>query len=205
MAELLHYLDKMEYRPAPKPRGKVILKRRPESQETTTNKEESGRLLLEIVDKRPVSGFKRTIIKEFERIIGTVQEKKSRKEGELRRGPTDIYVEHFQESIEELEVPVATQADVDADVEPVSLDEFPKLAELEDRDHERLEEEEANEKEKETENENEEEKEEPAMPEEKSRKLEEAEPEDVEKPKQRGRPGKKKETEGPGKRKSKPI
>ena len=136
MAELLHYLDKMEYRPTPKSRGKVLLKRRPESQETTTNKEDDDhdRLLLDIVDKRPVSGFKRIIIKEFERFIGTVQEKKSRKDGEPRRGITDIYVEHFQENIDELEVPVSTQADFEAEVEPVSLEKFPKLAELEDRE-----------------------------------------------------------------------
>ena len=131
MAELLHYLDKMEYRPAPKPRGKVLLKRRPEDQ-PSTNVEDGDRSLIDIVDKRPLSGFKRVIIKEFERIIGAVQEKKSRKEGEptQRRRGLDIYVEPFQELIEELDVPVATQADT----EPVSLEKFPKLAELEDRE-----------------------------------------------------------------------
>ena len=137
MAELLHYLDKMEYRPVPKPRGKVLLKRRPEAQEVTTNVEDDRLgLLLEIVDKRPVSGFKRVIVKEFERLIGVVQEKKSRKEGEPRRPDRDIYIENFRESIEELEVPVATQADADSEphIEPISLDEFPKLAELEDKE-----------------------------------------------------------------------
>jgi hypothetical protein len=132
MAELLHYLDKMEYRPVPKPRGKVLLKRRPEAQE----EDDRLGLLLEIVDKRPVSGFKRVIVKEFERLIGVVQEKKSRKEGEPRRPDRDIYIENFRESIEELEVPVATQADADSEppIEPISLDEFPKLAELEDKE-----------------------------------------------------------------------
>ena len=190
MAELLHYLDKMEYRPTPKPRGKVILKRRPDSQETTTNKEDEGhdRLLLDIVDKRPVSGFKRVVIKEFERIIGTVQEKKSKKEGEPRRGITDIYVEHFQESIEELDVPDATQANLDADVEPVSLEEFPKLV---DSDKEpKIPEEEEEREDKEPQKEEEREDKEPQR---------EEEPEEVEKPKKRGRPGKKKETVGPGK------
>ena len=135
MAELLHYLDKMEYRPAPKPRGKVLLKRRPEDQ-PSTHAEDGDRSLLEIIDKRPVSGFKRVIIKEFERIIGAVQEKKPRKDGEpyKSRGGPDIYVEPFRELVEELDVPGATQADMDADIRPVSLDKFPKLAELESRE-----------------------------------------------------------------------
>jgi hypothetical protein len=194
MAELLHYLDKMEYRPAPKERRKVLLKRRPESQETTTNKEDDvyNRLLLDIVDKRPVSGFKRTIIKEFERFIGTVQEKKSRKEGEQRRGITDIYVEHFQETIEELEVPVATQADVDAEVEPVSLEKFPKLADLESREdlYPEKEPETPEDKSRELDERLEEiAEEEPTTPEDKSRELEERMEEPVEK--QKGKPGRK--------------
>ena len=107
MAELLHYLDKMEYRPTPKSRGKFELKRRPESQQLTTNPDDKyqNTTHLDIVDKRPVSGFKRVIIKEFERILGTVQERKSRKEGEPRRGTTDIYVEYLQEPVDELDVP----------------------------------------------------------------------------------------------------
>ena len=107
MAELLHYLDKMEYRPTPKSRGKFELKRRPESQQLTTNPDDKyqNTTHLDIIDKRPVSGFKRVIIKEFERILGKVQERKSRKEGEPRRGTTDIYVEYLQEPVEELDVP----------------------------------------------------------------------------------------------------
>ena len=117
MAELLHYLDKMEYRPAPKPRGKVLLKRRPEDQ-PSTNAEDGDRSLLDIIDKRPLSGFKRVVIKEFERIIGAVQEKKSRKEGEPRR-ESEIYVEHFQDPVDDMDAP-----------KPY------KLADIEDREEE---------------------------------------------------------------------
>lgn len=130
MAELLHYLDKMEYRPAPKPKGKVVLKRRPDSQDD----DDRDSLILEIADKRPVSGFKRVVVKEFERIVGSVQEKKSRIDGEPRRNAADIYVEPIRELVEEIDLPASTHADVDADIEPVSLREFPKLAELEDRE-----------------------------------------------------------------------
>jgi len=82
MAELLHYLDKMEYRPTPKPRAKVLLKkqRTDADQDTTVDAADA---LLEIIDKTGISGFKRSFIKEFERTIGVVQEKK-RKEGETR-------------------------------------------------------------------------------------------------------------------------
>ena len=242
MAELLHYLDKMEYRPAPKERRKVLLKRRPESQETTTNKEDDDhdRLFLDIVDKRPVSGFKRTIIKEFERFIGTVQEKKSRKEGEPRRGITDIYVEHFQETIEELEVPVATQADVqgftesvergkseidtkcrkddvgvlhenEAEVEPVSLEKFPKLADLESREdlYPEKEPKTPEDKSRELDERLEEiEEEEPTTPEDKSRELEERLEalEEEQEQEEKGKPGRKKkepteEQKGPKKTK----
>lgn len=125
MAELLHYLDKMEYRPAPKPRGKILLKRRPDSTTTTTNQEDEDNLLiLDIIDKRPVAGFKRVIVKEFERIIGVVQEKKKRREGEPVRGPGEIYVEHPQETIEELKLPLSSQKEEEQEQteEPVSID-----------------------------------------------------------------------------------
>jgi flagellar biosynthesis GTPase FlhF len=117
MAELLHYLDKMEYRPTPKSRGKVLLKRRPESSAVTTSEEEL--LLLDIVDKRPVAGFKRVIVKEYERVIGVVQEKKKRREGEPVRGPGEIYVETSQEMIEEMELPLATQKPIEEMIETV--------------------------------------------------------------------------------------
>jgi len=108
MAELLHYLDKMEYRPTPKVRVRVLLKRRPDAQEATTNTEDRDRdnLLLDIVDKRSESEFKRENVKEFERLIGIVQEKKSRKEGEPVRVPSDIYVEPPKDNIDEPEFPV---------------------------------------------------------------------------------------------------
>ena len=103
MAELLHYLDKMEYRPTPKPATKILLKRRPD-QETHTTTDQN---LLEIVDKRRVSGFKRVVIKEYERLIGSVQEKK-RRDGEKKRNDGTIYVEFASESFVEEEAPIAT-------------------------------------------------------------------------------------------------
>jgi hypothetical protein len=121
MAELLHYLDKMEYRPAPKPRGKIVLKRRPDS--TATTNPEDDLLLLDIIDKRPVAGFKRVIVKEFERILGVVQEKKKRREGEPIRGPSEIYVEQMQHNIEDLELPTSSQQDADELIELVSKPE----------------------------------------------------------------------------------
>jgi len=80
MAELLHYLDKMEYRPTPKPKAKVLLKKQDQEKGPIVGEAEA---LLEIIDKTGISGFKRSFIKEFERTIGVVQEKK-RKEGETR-------------------------------------------------------------------------------------------------------------------------
>jgi len=109
MADLLHYLDKMEYRPTPKPKGKVLLKRRPEIGETTTaaTENEQRKLMIDVVDKRNLSGFKRTVVKDFERILGVVQEKK-RREGEPRPygGPLtdEVFVEPHQED-DELKVP----------------------------------------------------------------------------------------------------
>lgn len=82
MAELLHYLDKMEYRPTPKPKAKVLLKKQRTDADPDTTVDAAD-ALLEIIDKTGISGFKRTFIKEFERTIGVVQEKK-RKEGETR-------------------------------------------------------------------------------------------------------------------------
>ena len=70
MAELLHYLDKMEYRPTPKPQAQITLKRRPDQE---------GDDHVILVDKRNKSGFKRVVIKEFERIVGAVQERKKQK------------------------------------------------------------------------------------------------------------------------------
>lgn len=102
---MLHYLDKMEYRPTPKSRSKVVLKRRPDSQEITTNTEDADNTILPISDKRQSTGFNRVIIKEFERILGVVQEKKSRKEGEPVKVPGDIYVEPFKELVEEIPLP----------------------------------------------------------------------------------------------------
>lgn len=108
MAELLHYLDKMEYRPTPKTKHKVLLKRRPEPEETTTA-EDITKLAIDILDKRGESGFKRLQIKDFERIIGSVQEKKDRREGEPRRPVAGIFIEPFQEVIDELELPSTSQ------------------------------------------------------------------------------------------------
>ena len=113
------YLDKMEYRPVPKPRGKVLLKKR---LETTTGDDETS--ILDIFDKRPVSGFKRVAVKEFERLIGAVQEVKRRKDGEPIIASSDIYVEHFPESIDELDVPATNnRADTEIVEEPVEEEE----------------------------------------------------------------------------------
>ena len=79
MAESLHYLDKMEYRPTPKQRSNILLKRRPVLGETTTAMLDSA---VDVIDKRKNSGFKREIVKEYERIIGFVQEKKQKLTGE---------------------------------------------------------------------------------------------------------------------------
>ena len=109
MAELLHYLDKMEYRPTPKPKEPVVLKRRP-AQEVTIQED----LLLDIFDKRRVSGFKRIIVKDFERMVGTVQERKKRKEGEMP-APA-IYLEVAEmETTTDVDVPPVKIADGDED------------------------------------------------------------------------------------------
>jgi hypothetical protein len=103
MAELLHYLDKMEYRPTPKQAAKIRLKLRPDQEVHTTTDEH----LMEIVDKRRVSGFKRVVIKEYERIIGVVQEKK-RRSGDA--APTQqIYLELRSMEDDETTVPIAKQ------------------------------------------------------------------------------------------------
>lgn len=115
MAELLHYLDKMEYRPIPKPKGKVLLKHRPEMTTTTTEDKHSN--IIDVVDKRNVSGFKRTVIKDFERIIGMVQEKK-RREGESRpygSSTNEVYIEHSQYIEDELKVPGASEEKDESD------------------------------------------------------------------------------------------
>jgi hypothetical protein len=124
MAELLHYLDKMEYRPTPKTKHKVLLKRRPEPEETTTA-EDTSKLAIDILDKRSESGFKRLLIKDFERIIGTVQEKKDRKEGEPRRPDVGIYIEPFQDVVDELELPHTSsqKPDVESKEEPEKSEE----------------------------------------------------------------------------------
>ena len=113
MAELLHYLDKMEYRPTPKPKGKVQLKKRPDV-ETGEPEDITKRAidLLEIADKTGVSGFKRVVIKEFERIIGVVQEKK-RREGEPRQA-SSIFIEPvFSTEDSYREIPnISQQSDV---------------------------------------------------------------------------------------------
>jgi hypothetical protein len=204
MAELLHYLDKMEYRPVPKQRGKILLKRRPDSTTTTNQEETEDNLLLDIIDKRPVAGFKRVIVKEFERIVGVVQEKKKRRDGEPIRGPGDIYLEQSQEIIEDFELPLAEQKDVAeiiAEEEPESPDtddeEEPKTPEelsrkLDERNRE-LDEEEG----------------EPKTPEELSRELDERMAQLEEEKKEIEEPGpvpatnKKKKTAGPVKKRGK--
>lgn len=109
MAELLHYLDKMEYRPTAKPKEPVVLKRRP-AQEVTIQED----LLLDIFDKRRVSGFKRIIVKDFERMVGTVQERKKRKEGEMP-APA-IYLEVTEmETATDVDVPLVKITEGDED------------------------------------------------------------------------------------------
>ena len=119
MAELLHYLDKMEYRPTPKPRAKVLLKkqRTDADQDTTVD---AANALLEIIDKTGISGFKRTFIKEFERTIGVVQEKK-RKEGETRTYQQIIVEPVFPAAEEYGEIPA-----IRASAEPLANKEETK-------------------------------------------------------------------------------
>ena len=121
MAELLHYLDKMEYRPVPKPPEKIALKRRPEKE---TGVDDLN--LLDIFDKRRVSGFKRVVVKDFERIVGKVQERKKRKQDD-QPGDEDphIYLEVTEIEIgEEEEVPTPGKI-VEVDVEGDGEGELP--------------------------------------------------------------------------------
>ena len=102
MAELLHYLDKMEYRPEPKPKERIVLKRRPD-REIGTHEE----MRVDIFDKRPVSGFKRVVIKEFERMIGHVQERKRKRgQGSIGDQEPNIYLEVTELATDDFVVPL---------------------------------------------------------------------------------------------------
>ena len=187
MAELLHYLDKMEYRHTPKSRGKVLIKRRPKPEETTTEEN----VLLDIADKRKNSGFNRTVVKEFERILGVVQEKKTKKDGEPRQTTNnDIYVEHNQTiDDEEFDVPVIKHSEQEEEPEePIAR----KVSDVEEQEEDSDEEsEEAEEQEEEQEAEEQEEAEEAEEQEEVEEAEEQEEPIAKNEPKKRGKVDKK--------------
>jgi hypothetical protein len=102
----------MEYRPDPKPKKKILLRRRPDKESDENDN------LLSINDLTKTSEFDRKFIKEFERVIGMVQEKK-RKEGEIRE-PRSIRVEPRFSSIleEDDEQPIVKQRRVAEEPEP---------------------------------------------------------------------------------------
>ena len=139
MSDVLHYLDKLEYRPNPKPKAKVLLKTRPDVEKSKPDELKSmmtEKGLLNIVDKTGVSGFKRDFIKDFEKIIGTVKEKK-RREGEPIAS-SKIFVDPvFPKEEDYTEIPNVmqqTEPSIEPETEKDAIDEtelFDKLQEVE--------------------------------------------------------------------------